>query len=223
MRGGRLKLVSILAGVLFAGLALLAWTQPWFDLVVQSPQGGELRLTAAGDVAAAPLSALALAVLASAGALTIAGRVFRVVLGALQVLLGASVATTASVALGDPVRAAGSAVTDATGVEGDESLHQLVSSAVATPWPAVALVAGVLVAVLGASVVLLSGAWPRAGRKYSATRLVAADPADDPAAAWDSLSGGDDPTGDRDGDGDDDDDQVDRGALRRPDLPGHDR
>jgi len=116
VNGKRLKLVSILAGVVLAGVGLLAWTQPWFDLVVDSPQGGTLDLVAAGDVAAAPLSALSLAVLASAGALTIAGRVFRVVLGALQVLLGASVATTASVALGDPVRAAGSAVTDSSRV-----------------------------------------------------------------------------------------------------------
>jgi len=196
VNGKRLKLVSILAGVVLAGVGLLAWTQPWFDLVVDSPQGGTLDLVAAGDVAAAPLSALSLAVLASAGALTIAGRVFRVVLGALQVLLGASVATTASVALGDPVRAAGSAVTDATGVDGAESLHQLVASAAATPWPVVALVAGVLTALLGASVVVLSGAWPGAGRRYTATRLVAVDPAGDPAAAWDSLSGGDDPTDD---------------------------
>jgi len=205
MSARRLKLVSILAGIVLAGAVLLAWTQPWFRLVVESPQGGTLPITAAGDVAAAPLSALSLASLAAMGALTIAGRVFRVVLGALQALLGASVALTAGTALSDPVRAAGSAVTDATGVDGAESLQALVDSSTATPWPWVALVVGVLAALLGVAVVALAGAWPSSGRKYSAVRLEPADPRSDPAAAWDSLSGGDDPT---------DEGPVERGPTR---------
>jgi uncharacterized membrane protein (TIGR02234 family) len=190
----RLKLVTILVGVLLAGVGLLTWTQPWFRVVVESPQGGRLDLTAAGDVAGSPVSALSLAALALVGALTIAGRVFRVVLGLLQVALGASIAVTAGTALADPVRAAGSVVTDATGVDGQDSLRALVSSTSATPWPWLALVVGVLAALLGVAIVVTSGAWPQAGRKYTATRLVPADPTSDPSATWDSLSVGDDPT-----------------------------
>jgi uncharacterized membrane protein (TIGR02234 family) len=190
----RLKLVTILVGVLLAGVGLLTWTQPWFRVVVASPQGGQLDLTAAGDVAGSPVSALSLAALALVGALTIAGRVFRVVLGLLQVALGASIAVTAGTALADPVRASGSVVTDATGVDGQDSLRALVSSTSATPWPWLALVVGVLAALLGVAIVVTSGAWPKAGRKYTATRLVPADPASDPSATWDSLSVGDDPT-----------------------------
>jgi hypothetical protein len=52
----------------------------------------------------------------------------------------------------------------------------------------------VLAALLGVAIVVTSGAWPQAGRKYTATRLVPADPASDPSATWDSLSVGDDPT-----------------------------
>jgi len=196
MTARRLKLTTILLGIVLAGLALLSWTQDWFHVVVASPQGGDLPLDVAGDVAGAPLSALALASLALFGALTIAGRVFRVVLGLLQVVLGASVVLTTATAVADPVRASGSAVTTATGVDGTDSIRAIVSSVEPTAWPWLGLVAGVLAAVLGLATVLLSGAWPEATRKYSATRLVSADPTADPAAAWDSLSGGDDPTDD---------------------------
>ncbi|KQS22244.1 Trp biosynthesis-associated membrane protein [Frigoribacterium sp. Leaf186] len=196
MTARRLKLATILLGIVLAGLALLSWTQDWFHVVVASPQGGDLPLDVAGDVAGAPLSALALASLALFGALTIAGRVFRVVLGLLQVALGASVIVTTATAVADPVRASGSAVTTATGVDGTDSIRAIVSSVEPTAWPWLGLVAGVLAALLGLATVVLSGAWPEATRKYSATRLVAADPAADPAAAWDSLSGGDDPTDD---------------------------
>ncbi|NRD25982.1 Trp biosynthesis-associated membrane protein [Frigoribacterium sp. VKM Ac-2836] len=194
MTARRLKLTTILTGIVLAGLGLLSWTQDWFHVVVASPQGGELSLDVAGDVAGAPLSALSLASLALFGALTIAGRVFRVVLGVLQVALGASVVLTTSTALADPVRASGSAVTTATGVDGTDSIRSIVSSVEPTAWPWLGLAAGVLAALLGIATVLLSGAWPRATRKYSATRLVVADPSADPAAAWDALSSGDDPT-----------------------------
>lgn len=205
MRARRLKLVTVLAGLLVAGLGMLSWTQPWFHVVAGSPQGGDVPITVAGDVAGAPLSALSLASLALFGALTIAGRVFRVILGVLQVALGVSVVLTASTALADPVRAAGSAITASTGVDGSDSLSSLVVSIEATAWPWVGLGAGVAAAVLGVSIVLLGGLWPQATRKYSATRLVAADPTTDPAAAWDTLSLGDDPT---------DDDGTDRGDGR---------
>jgi len=196
MTARRLKLATILLGIVLAGLALLSWTQDWFHVVVASPQGGDLPLDVAGDVAGAPLSALALASLALFGALTIAGRVFRIVLGLLQVALGASVVVTTATAVADPVRASGSAVTTATGVDGTDSIRAIVSSVEPTAWPWLGLVAGVLAALLGLATVVLSGAWPEATRKYSATRLVAADPTADPAAAWDSLSEGDDPTDD---------------------------
>lgn len=201
MTARRLKLTTILLGIVLAGLALLSWTQDWFHVVVASPQGGNVPLDVAGDVAGAPLSALALASLALFGALTIAGRIFRVVLGLLQVALGASVVVTTATAVADPVRASGSAVTTATGVDGTDSIRAIVSSVEPTAWPWLGLVAGVLAALLGLATVVLSGAWPEATRKYSATRLVAADPTADPAAAWDSLSGGDDPTDDEPGSG----------------------
>ena len=194
MSARRIKLTTILLGILLAAVVLLAWTQPWFELVISLPQGGSDRVTASGDVAGGALSALSLASLALFAALTIAGRVFRIVLGVLQTLLGVCVALGAGTSLTDPIGASGTPITTATGVEGAESLVSLVDSVSATPWPWVALVTGIVSALLGVAVVVLSGMWPQATRKYSATRLVAADPATDPAAAWDTLSSGDDPT-----------------------------
>ena len=197
----RLKLVLVLAGLVLAGTTLLSWTQPWFALVVDAPQGGSVEVASDGDVAGGALAALALASLALVGALTIAGPVFRVVLGVLQALLGACVVTSALLAVGDPVGVSGSALTTATGVDGSRSLDDLVTSVATTAWPWVGLVAGVLTALHGAAVALTARRWPAATRKYQAVRLERADPSDDPAATWDSLSGGGDPTaGQADGD-----------------------
>jgi len=202
MTSRRLKLVLVLAGLVLAGATLLAWTQPWFHLVVAGPQGGSLEVSADGDVAGGALAALALASLALVGALTIAGVVFRVVLGTLQLLLGGCVVVAAALALADPVAASGSVVTTATGVDGTASLDELVHAASSTAWPWVGLLGGVLTAVHGLLVALTARRWPAATRKYQAVRVAAADPASDPAAAWDSLSGGDDPTaGQADADG----------------------
>lgn len=197
----RLKLVLVLAGLVLAGATLLAWTQPWFALTVDAPQGGRLEVTSEGDVAGGALAALALASLALVGALTIAGPVFRVVLGVLQALLGTCVVLSAVLALGDPVGVSGSAVTAATGVDGSRSLDELVSDVSVSAWPWLGLAAGVLTVLHGAAVALTARRWPAATRRYQPVRLEQADPSDDPAAAWDSLSGGGDPTaGQADGD-----------------------
>lgn len=193
MTAARLRLSLVLGGVVLAGLTLLTWTQPWFHLLVAAPQGGTVTVTSDGDVAGGALAALALASLALCGALTIAGVAFRVVLGVLQAALGACVVVAASLALADPLGVSGSAVTTVTGVDGRDSLTALVESVDPTPWPWVALLAGVLTLVHGALVALTARRWPRTGRRYQPVRTAPAD-ADDPAAAWDRLSQGDDPT-----------------------------
>ena len=53
----RVKLLVIVAGALFGGLTLIAWTQQWFVLSLTSGQS----LPVAGQVAAPALSALGLA------------------------------------------------------------------------------------------------------------------------------------------------------------------
>ena len=207
MSARRIKYGAILGIVLLAALELTSSTQTWFVLTLA---GTTDDLDVAGTVAAPALSALALAGLALAAALAIAGPAFRVVLGLLQIVLGGSVVLAAATALGDPVRAGSSVVTEATAIAGEQSVAALVGSSTATAWPVVALVAGALTAVLGVGVLATVRRWPDARKKKRVSRF---EPADgyghgassvetddgtiDPVVSWDELSRGDDPTSPR--------------------------
>lgn len=211
----RLKLVLILTVLGASSLALLAWTQVWVHAEVGLPDAGTQVLQIDGAIAAPALTALALAGFALAGALTIAGRLIRIVLGTLEVLLGFSVFLAAFLAVDDPAQASAAAVTAATGIAGHESIQLSVLGTFVTPWPFVAMGAAVIMAATGAAVVLTSARWPGPTRKYQAVRFepvaapdgaAAAAPATDAPAApatsapsdsvgdWDDLSRGEDPT-----------------------------
>ncbi|RKR74123.1 Trp biosynthesis-associated membrane protein [Frondihabitans australicus] len=193
--GRRLRLYSILIGLALSGVVFLAYSQTWFSLDVSSPQGGDSTVTVAGSAAGAALSALALAGLALFCAITIAGRVFRVILGALEVVLGGCVVLAAGLGIGDPVKASETSITNVTGVSGTASVRALVQSHSMTAWPIVAVAAGVAMAVLGVAVVVTSRRWPTGSqRRYQAIRVVDAAAPTDPVVAWDTLSTGADPT-----------------------------
>ena len=192
------KLASILAGAGLYALTLVAWTQPWFLIQLQS--GAELSV--AGDVAAPALSALALAGLALIAALSIAGPFFRVVLGALGVAIGALIVVSAVLAIIDPISASVAVITDATGVSGDDSLRALVASAPESAWPWLTVVIGSLSIFVAVAVLVNGRSWPGSARKYQAVRLEPADgehvagQASEHSAVddWDALSDGSDPT-----------------------------
>ena len=190
MTSARLKLLLILAGAAGGGLVLLSWTQPWFGLILD---GGQ-PLEVAGQIASPGLSALGLACLALAGALTIAGRVLRVVLGVVETLIGVVVVVTAASALGSPVSASASAITAATAVSGSASIAEIVVSISTSGWPWLAIAAGVLITLVGIEVVALSPRWPGPTRKYGTTGAVETDDTATTLGAWDSLTGGSDPT-----------------------------
>ncbi|GAA3745422.1 hypothetical protein GCM10022239_21340 [Leifsonia bigeumensis] len=201
-RGRRLKSVSLLLGILFSGAALLAWSQPWFVATLGGASATHPPIPAGGDVAAPAVAALALAGLAGVGAMAISGRVFRIVLALLQVLVGGCIVLSASLALLSPVSAVEPLVTTATGIAGHEAVSALVAAVPATAWPFVAFVAGLLLAVLGLSIVVTGRVWPGSSGRYQPVRFEAADAAADPRPAggehavsdWDALSGGADPT-----------------------------
>ena len=191
MSGGRLKAYSLVGIVLLAALVFTAWSQTWFTLTVQSKS-----FVVAGSVAGSALAPIALATLALVAALAIAGPFFRVVLGLLLALLGVCVIVVSAFAIAHPVVAATSAITKTTGVAGDASVAKLVTATSMTAWPVVAIVIGVIIALLGLLIVATSRRWPESGRKYTRSRLETSD-ADvpDPVQEWDALSEGDDPTG----------------------------
>jgi len=183
----QLRLAIILAGVLVAGLVLLAWTQTWFELVLD---GGQ-KLSVPGQAAAPALSALGLASLALVGALSIAGRGVRLALGIVETAIGVSVMIVTIGVLSNPAAASASTITATTAVSGPESIAALITSTAVGAWPSLAIMAGVLTVVVGLAVVVTGRRWPGPTRKYEVT------PSDDsgtPVGAWDRLSDGSDPT-----------------------------
>ncbi|MBX3099823.1 MAG: Trp biosynthesis-associated membrane protein [Salinibacterium sp.] len=183
----RIRLTIILAGILVAGLALLAWTQPWFELVLQ---GGQ-PLTVPGQSAVPALSALGLASLALLGALSIAGRAIRVILGVLESAIGVFTVIVAAGALGNPAAASASTITEATAVSGPMSIAALIATVGTTAWPWVAIIAGILTVVVGVGVLVTGSRWPGPTRRYESAP---AEDAGTPAGAWDTLTEGSDPT-----------------------------
>ncbi len=205
----RLRSLLLTGTALLAALVFLAWSQPWFTLELTATSGDPTPLEVRGDVAAAALAPLALAVLAIVAALALAGAVFRVVFGVLEALLGVCVIAATVVSLGDPAAASAHAVTEATGISGADSVAELISSVAVSAWPTVVIVVGALVVVVGAVVAFTAPRWPVSGRRYTRSRTepagspamastsgtAASDAASsDPVAEWDALSEGDDPT-----------------------------
>lgn len=190
MNARRVRLVTIASGVALSALTLLARTQVWFSVTLDTGQ----VLTVAGDVAAPALTALALCGLALAGALTIAGVVFRVILGVLQGAIGALVVASAALAIADPTEASARVITAATGVSGSDSVAAVVAAVSATPWPGIALLLGVLLTLLGVWIVGSARLWPSSSRRYQAVRFEEAEGEHSAAGDWDALSDGRDPT-----------------------------
>lgn len=191
MKRARLLLIAGLG--LIGALALLSATQPWASFKLQLGAAAQDHLAVTGQEFNQSLSPLALAVLAGALALTIAGKVFRRVLGVVLALLGAGVSAVAITVLVDPSAAALARVTKLTGLAGG-SAHDAIAGTSLTAWPVVTAVLGVVVALLGIVVLVVSGRWATAGRKYetSAKRVESDEP--DRIADWDALSDGDDPS-----------------------------
>ncbi len=195
MTGARLRLLAIVLPLVSSSVAFIAWSQPWVTVGLADGR----VLVASGDVAAPAIPPLAIAALALVGALTLAGVVFRVVLGLLQALLGAGIAASGFLAIADPVQASAATITEATGVEGLDSLSVIVNQPAISAWPWVAIAVGALAVVMGLGIAATASRWPERTRRFDAVRLepledTAEAPAPDRQDAWDALSDGDDPT-----------------------------
>lgn len=214
--GRRLKLMTILVVLVASGLTFLAWSQSWGTLTLVAGTNTASTLDVPGSAAAPALSALSLAGLALAGALAIAGPVIRIVLGALEVLLGASVLWSAIGAITDPVGVGASVVTASTGVAGTASIRDLVTPASTSPWPALTVVFGAVMVLAGVLIVATVRRWPVAGRRYQAVTFEGADGrrSSDPGDFFDEL-----PREDESGQVDRADAAAAPGAPHLPDDP----
>lgn len=191
MTGARLRLIAFVLLAATAGGLFLAWSQEWFTLELAGQS-----IVVRGDVAAGALPPLALVSLALILALALAGTVFRVLLGALEALVGVGAVVAAAFAMAQPAVVAIPSITKATGIAGGHAT-ELVRSVVTSGWPVLAITAGVLGVLAGLFIAVTARSWPVSGRRFTRTRtepVTEESVAADPVQEWDALSEGDDPT-----------------------------
>jgi uncharacterized membrane protein (TIGR02234 family) len=181
----RERLVLVLVLLALGGVVVLCSTQVFST--VTPVDARPVRVP--GQGVAPALAPLGIVLLAAAAALTIAGRVARIVLGLVLVLLGAIVVLLTLPSALDPSAGTRGAVSTATGVVG-----RVAAVAVGTPWPVIAATAGVLAALAGTVVLVRSPGWTSGGGRYRQARA-AEGRRSDPVDEWDALTAGTDPTG----------------------------
>ncbi len=192
MKRARLvSVLSILAGGLFG---LIASTQTWLEATINDGAAEPVHVPGA-DVL--PLLApLSLAAIATAMTLSIAGVVFRYVMGILAVAIGVTmlVLNIRLITAASAHDVAG-AVTDATGIAGDTVIAEMVTSLTQTPWVTLTVVAWLLVTGGGLIALISARSWGASGKKYrvASSGTPHTGPLDN-LDSWDDLSRGDDPT-----------------------------
>ncbi|MGK0715971.1 Trp biosynthesis-associated membrane protein [Leucobacter sp. W1153] len=191
----KLPLLAVVA--LTGGLTMVAATQTWVNLLLVDGAAASGSLLVSGQDLNASLSPVAIAVLAAALALTIAGKIFRRVLGLLIAALGAGALAIAAGVLADPVGAAAGRLAEITAISGTAQ-QGLVESSALSVWPFVTAVAGGALVVLGLLVAIVSGGWRAAGRKYE-SRTDSEEPVrgetdTDRISDWERQSDGEDPS-----------------------------
>lgn len=194
----RARALAVIAIVAAGALGIIASTQPW--LIATLTEAGTDPLPVAGAAAVPVLAPLSLAVLALGLALSIAGTLLRFVFGVLAVAAGVLLAVlTGQVVLGRPVSAVAAAVTDATGISGEQAVRALIADISETAWPSVALAGWLLLTAAGVFTLVTARRWRGAGRRFrtdapSDDAAVAASGPLDAIDSWDGLSRGEDPT-----------------------------
>lgn len=200
---------AVLAGLVLAGALLLLTRAPWMHARVSDLVGGTTAVDVSGAEAAPLVVAAALVALAASAVVAISSRAVRFVSGPLLVAAGIAAALGALAVRTDPEGHARGAIAEATGVSGAEAELS------GTLWPLLALLPCAGLALLGAMVLVAGRTWvgstryaregtaPAAGASAvqgsvadeGAVATAPVPPAsEDPAALWDALSRGEDPT-----------------------------
>ncbi|MHA7132844.1 Trp biosynthesis-associated membrane protein [Oerskovia turbata] len=155
---------AILLLLALGGGALAAAAPTWLRTTGATPLDAEVLVQVTGTEAAPGVGAGALVVVASALALGLVGRIGRWVVLVVGAASGVVIAASAAAILRDPTQAARSAVASATGVT------DMTSDVVLTPWPAVALAAGVLVVLAALWAGLSAPSWARVSARHEIAR-----------------------------------------------------
>lgn len=202
-RARALGLVAILA-VGGAAVAAIAAGLTWWSADYQDPLSGPLTISVSGAAAVPELIPLALVGLAGFGAALATHGLLRRIVGVVIAVCGAVLVIRSALLFGNQPAALVGGLTRPADPVGTSQLHPL--------GPALALLAGVLLAAAGVLVALGTGARQRLGARYDAPQRRAAtsppavggaavaDTTADPADWWKALDAGGDPTDQPDGD-----------------------
>jgi uncharacterized membrane protein (TIGR02234 family) len=198
----------VLAALAGAALVLLASGRVWVEGTVQG-LSGPVDVVATGRESQPVLPALALLAGAAAAVLAIGGRMVRRFAAVALGLAGVAVVLVTTGRAVSAARLAGTLDPAAARVSG---VRGVTAQAVAVSgWPWAAVAGGAVVAAAGLLALVAGRAWPDGGTRYDRTGPVAGPgpgpsgpdqdepPVDDPAAVWDALSRGEDPTAGRSG------------------------
>lgn len=187
-RRGLTRRTTVLAGLAASALLIGSTRMVWAEASGSDLAGIVQTIDVPGADAAPAAAAVAMVAIAAAVATSLSSRWIRLVTGPVLIASGLIAASTMIGVLLDPAAASSAAVSEATGVVGAQS------EASATLWPLLSLLPALAVAAVGVMVLAVGGRWPTGTRYRRATLTTAADPAQDPAAAWDALTRGEDPS-----------------------------
>ncbi|MET3368498.1 Trp biosynthesis-associated membrane protein [Arthrobacter sp. M2012083] len=183
------KSTVVLATTILALAVFGATTQTWIEVRLDPTGASNSDLHVQGSKAATAVTALAVVALAGGLAASIAGKIARWIIAVLIALSAAGIILAAVTVILDPLGAAQGSIAAATGVSGGQA------DAVITAFPALAIVAGSLLAVCAIALPLAGRYWT-SRTKYDAGargKKSANEPVDE-IDSWDSLSRGEDPT-----------------------------
>jgi len=188
-RPGRGRAAGVL--LVLAGLTAVVAVPTWFTTTGTTALQGTVQVDVTGSQVAPAVLAAAVAILAAVAAVGLVGRAGRWVVAVVVVACGVLVVATTLGVTADPVAAVTPVVAARTGV------GTLAGPVATTPWPWLAVGAGVLDAVAGVWFVRASRGWSGPSQRHEAARgstapAVASEP--DERSDWDALSRGDDPS-----------------------------
>lgn len=180
---------TLLALLALGGTALGAASATWIATEVTTALEAGVAVSATGNDAAPAVSAAGLVLLACGPALALTGRVGRYVVLAVAALAGAGVLAGALAVVADRAGAGRAAAADAAGVT------DLTAPVTLTAWPWATAAAGALAILVALAATVAARRWPEASRRHERDAGEPAAEDDRPAADWDALTRGEDPTG----------------------------
>lgn len=191
----RARMIAVLGFLLAGGIGIISSTQTWITVHRADTQQ---PFPVAGADALALLAPLSLAVLALGAALSIAGRALRYVFAILgaagAIVLGLG---TLGILIDPPLSSVAPALTEATGLSGENALSAIAEKLEPTGWVAAGLAAWLVLLLASAFILATAHRWKAGGKRYeqpSAGHHEHTGPLD-PIDSWDELSHGTDPTG----------------------------